>query len=290
MARLFELSYEFFPPKTQKGTDSLLATANTLLSQGPLPPAYYSVTFGAGGGDTQDKTLGTCLTLQQQDSTALCPHISCISMTEEKLRTFLDHYQQNGIQRVLVLRGDIPLGETRPSDFKYANEMVHWIRQNYGNTFHISVACYPEVHPQATNAKNDFSYFKQKVDAGADAAVSQYFYNLDSYENFINLCAQENIDIPIYPGVMPISQYEQLSRFSAVCGAEIPRWLRKQLESLTSNQQDVAEFGTMMVTHLCEGLIRLGAPGLHFYTLNQAKPTLEICHNLNLSSRQKLRI
>lgn len=286
MSLPFEISYEFFPPKTTKGSEKLITTANILMSSSPLTPAYFSVTFGAGGEQTQDKTLDTCLSMQKQNPTAICPHISCIGMSVQKLRSLLDHYQKAGITKLLVLRGDIPLGETRQSDFKYANELVAWIRETYGNTFHISVACYPEVHPQAPSARDDFSHFKAKVEAGADAAVTQYFFNLDSYENFLDLCARNNVNIPIYPGIMPISHYEQLSRFSAICGAEIPRWLRKQLESI--NPSEVAEFGAATVAHLCEGLMHLGAPGLHFYTLNQAKPSLAICEKLDFSRRQRL--
>lgn len=286
----FNLSFEFFPPKTEKGLKTLKETAKTLLAQSPISPDYFSVTFGAGGGQTQDKTLSTCLTLQDTITTPLCPHLSCVGTDKGRLTELLNRYKIMGISALLVLRGDLPLGVKSLGDFQHANELVAWIKKEYGDTFHLSVACYPEIHPQSPNAKADFEHFKRKVDAGADAAITQYFFNLDSYQYFRDLCDQANISIPIIPGIMPITQYEQLSRFSATCGAEIPRWLRKQLEAISSDKSAVEEFGTEILAQLCQGLKNNGAPGLHFYTLNKAAPCLAICEALEPKAKQKPKV
>lgn len=283
----FELSFEFFPPRTEKGVRNLQATAQALLTHSPFPPEYFSITFGAGGGATQDKTLNICLALQKAVTTPLCPHLSCVRTTKPNLRALLNNYKTMGIKALLVLRGDLPLGEKVLGDFQYANELVAWIKKEYSNTFHISVACYPEVHPQSPNAKIDFCNFKRKVDAGADAAITQYFFNLDSYDHFRELCARANITIPIVPGIMPITQYEQLSKFSAICGAEIPRWLRKRLEAISTDKAAIEKFGAETVTHLCKGLKNSGAPGLHFYTLNHAAPCLAIFSALGIKPKQQ---
>lgn len=286
----FNLSFEFFPPHTEKGLTSLQATTKTIVAESPSLPDYFSVTFGAAGSSTQDKTLTTCLALQDSVTTPLCPHLSCVGTTKAKLTILLNKYKSLGITALLALRGDLPLGVKSLGDFQHANELVTWIKKEYGDTFHISVACYPEIHPQSPNAKVDFDHFKRKVDSGADAAITQYFFNLDSYQYFKDLCAQANITIPIIPGIMPITQYEQLSRFSATCGAEIPRWLRKQLEVISGDRSAVEKFGTEILTQLCQGLKNNDAPGLHFYTLNKAGPCLAICKELGLEAKQKSKV
>jgi len=284
---VFDLSFEFFPPRSPQGLSNLKSTAQTFISQSPLRPEYFSITFGAGGSSaTQDKTLTTCIALQSAITSPLCPHVSCVGTSKSHLRTLLDQYQAMGIRALLVLRGDLPLGENSFGDFQYACDLVSWIKKKYADIFHITVACYPEIHPQASNAKADFEHFQRKVDAGADAAITQYFFNLASYEHFCSLCAKANITIPIIPGIMPITQYEQLSRFSATCGAEIPRWLRKQLETISTDPVAIAQFGTDVLVELCTNLKNSGAPGLHFYTLNKPAPTLAICQRLGLEQKK----
>ncbi len=285
---VFDLSFEFFPPRTSQGLSNLQTTAQTLIAQSPVPPEYFSVTFGAGGNSaTQDKTLTTCAALQESITSPLCPHLSCVGTNKSNLKKLLNQYQSMGIRALLVLRGDLPLGEQNFGDFQYASELVSWIKKEYGNAFHLTVACYPEIHPQSPNAKADFDNFRRKIDAGADAAITQYFFNPASYEHFCGLCAKANIQIPITPGIMPITQYEQLSRFSATCGAEIPRWLRKQLETISTDKTAVAQFGTEILVNLCTNLKDSGAPGLHFYTLNKSAPTLDICKKLGLEQKQE---
>ncbi|MGE4349267.1 MAG: methylenetetrahydrofolate reductase [NAD(P)H] [Candidatus Berkiella sp.] len=272
------LSFEYFPPHSKQGLEKLIETSQNL---NPFHPEYYSVTFGAGGS-TQERTLETCLALLETTKTNISPHISCVGTEKESIRTLLNQYKIHQIKHLVVLRGDLPSGMVAMGDFAYANELVSWIRKEYGDYFHIAIACYPEVHPQSFDAKKDFNYFKAKVEAGADEAITQYFYNPDSYFYFVEHCQKENINIPIVPGIMPITNYNQLARFSSICGAEIPRWIRKHLESISDDPQSIMSFGVDVVTHLCETLIQGGAPGLHFYTLNKSESTVDICNKLKL--------
>jgi methylenetetrahydrofolate reductase (NADPH) len=236
------------------------------------------VTFGAGGS-TRDRTLETVLEMQQEGFDA-APHLSCISSTRDEIRAILAQYRAHGIRHLVALRGDLPSGEVTGSDFRYANQLVEFIRQEAGDWFEIEVAAYPEFHPEATSARADLEAFKRKVDAGANAAITQYFYNADAYFRFMEACEAQNIHIPIVPGVMPIYNYAQLSRFSAVCGAEIPRWLKLRLLDYGDDLASLRAFGLDVVTELSERLLKGGAPGLHFYTLNQAGIISTICQRL----------
>ncbi len=273
------ISCEFFPPRTEKGVESLRRVREELTV---LNPEYYSVTFGAGGS-TQAQTFDTIVEIQQSGIDA-APHLSCIASTAENIRQLLHDYQEKGVKRIVALRGDKPSGWVgRLGEFAYANELVKFIREETGNHFTIEVAAYPEVHPQAKSATTDLDFFKQKVDAGANAAITQYFYNADSYTYFLDNCQKLGIEIPIVPGIMPIYNYEQLIRFSDTCGAEVPRWLRQRLQTLSEDKTGLREFGLDVITHLCERLIQEGASSLHFYTLNHSDFTLEIAKRLNIA-------
>jgi methylenetetrahydrofolate reductase (NADPH) len=270
-------SFEFFPPHTSEGVEKLATTRQKLAM---LHPDYFSVTFGAGGS-TRERTLEVVQQIHAEKFKA-APHISCVGSTRENIRTILQTYQQLGIKRIVALRGDLPSGMASTGEFQYANELVAFIRAETGDHFHIEVAAYPEVHPQAKSARDDILNFKRKVDSGANSAITQYFYNADSYFYFVDECRKLGITIPIVPGIMPIVKYSQLARFSDMCGAEIPRWMRKTLEGFGDDNESVQSFGLDMVTQLCEKLLAGGVSGLHFYTLNQSKPTLEICKRLGL--------
>lgn len=270
-------SFEFFPPKTPEGM-AKLREARKQLAQ--LGPKFFSVTFGAGGS-TRDRTLETVLDIQA-DGLEAAPHISCISSTREEIRTILEEYRSHGIRHLVALRGDLPSGEVAASDFRYANELVEFIRHETGDWFEIEVAAYPEFHPEAPSARADLQAFRRKVEAGADAAITQYFYNADAYFRFMDECDAMGIAIPIVPGIMPIYNYAQLARFSAVCGAEIPRWLRLRLQDYGDDLASVRTFGLDVVTALCDRLLSGGAPGLHFYTLNQAGAVSTIWQRLGL--------
>ncbi len=273
------LSCEFFPPRTEQGSLKLRQTRQELEV---LQPAFFSVTFGAGG-TTQEKTIETVLDIQQNSRFEAAPHLSCIASTQEGIRQILKNYQTHHIKRIVALRGDAPSGWVgRLGDFAFASELVQFIRAETGDHFHIEVAAYPEFHPQARTTRADLDFFKQKVEAGANSAITQYFYNPDAYFRFLDSCAQKNITIPIVPGIMPINNYEQLVRFSDTCGAEIPRWLKLRLKDLEEDKTALQDFGLDVVTQLCDHLIRGGAPGLHFYTLNQAHAILEIAQRLGL--------
>ncbi len=274
-------SFEFFPPKTADGIGKLQATSLQLAAVGPH---FFSVTFGAGGS-TRDRTFETVIDIQQKSGIETAPHLSCISSTRENIHEMLNGYMQHGIRHIVALRGDMPSGMVEAGEFRYANELVAFIRETTGDHFHIEVAAYPEYHPQATSPDRDMVNFRRKVEAGADSAITQYFYNADAYFNFIDRCAKNAIDIPIVPGIMPITNYYQLVRFSDACGAEIPRWIRKQLEVYGENLESIRAFGEEVVTRLCERLLADGAPGLHFYTLNRATPALAIWNNLGLGKR-----
>ncbi|RMD69979.1 MAG: methylenetetrahydrofolate reductase [NAD(P)H], partial [Gammaproteobacteria bacterium] len=240
-------------------------------------PEFFSVTYGAGGS-TRERTLETALEIREATGIDVAPHLSCIGSTREELRNILKTYMAHGIRRIVALRGDLPSGMAEPGELRHANELVAFIREETGDHFHIEVAAYPEFHPQAKSARDDLFYFKQKVKAGADSAITQYFYNPDAYTAFLEDCRE--LAIPIIPGIMPITNYTQLARFSAMCGAEIPRWLRWRLEDLQEDPDALLALGKKVVIGLCQRLIEEGAPGLHFYTMNRAEPTFSICQAL----------
>ncbi|MDZ4098693.1 MAG: methylenetetrahydrofolate reductase [NAD(P)H] [Methylophilaceae bacterium] len=273
------ISFEFFPPKTAEGV-AKLREARQQLAQ--LQPKFFSVTFGAGGS-TRDRTLETVLEIQGEGYEA-APHISGISSSKEEIAVLLKQYQENNIKHLVALRGDIPSGEASAGDFRYASELVTFIRQQTGDWFEIEVAAYPEFHPESSSASSDLKHFKSKVDAGANAAITQYFYNADAYFRFVDQCTSLGIDIPIVPGIMPIYNFTQLARFSSVCGADIPRWLRLRLQDFGDDLPSLRAFGIDVVTELSEKLIAGGAPGLHFYTLNQAGTITTILQRLSLSA------
>ncbi len=270
-------SMEFFPPKTPEGA-AKLREARRQLAQ--LRPRFFSVTFGAGGS-TRDRTLETVLEIQAEGISA-APHLSCIGSTQEGIREVLSTYKSHGIHHIVALRGDLPSGMADPGEFRYANELVEFIRRETGDWFEIEVAAYPEMHPQARNFRDDLRHFKHKVEAGANAAITQYFFNADAYFNFVDECEEMGLTLPIVPGIMPISNYAQLARFSAACGAEIPRWLARKLEACHDDVASIRAFGLDFVTDMCDRLLEGGAPGLHFYTLNQAGLTTTIWQRLSL--------
>ena len=270
-------SFEFFPPKTPEGKAKLRETWKQL---GQLRPRFFSVTFGAGGS-TREGTLETVLEIRAAGHEA-APHLSCIASSREDLKAQLERYRSNGIRHIVALRGDLPSGLAMSGEFRYATELVEFIRKEYGDQFHIEVAAYPEYHPQARTAQDDLRNFKRKIDAGADSAITQYFYNADAYYHFIEECEAMGVTVPIVPGIMPIGRFSQLARFSDACGAEIPRWIRNKLEGFGDDTASIRAFGLDVVTRLCDDLLRNGAPGLHFYTLNQAELTNTIWRRLGL--------
>ncbi len=270
-------SFELFPPQTPEGVEKLRLTRQQLAR---FNPKFFSVTFGAGGS-TRERTMETVLEIQAEGH-VVAPHLSCIGSTQENIRAILEKYYQAGIRHIVALRGDLPSGMAQAGEFRYASELVAFIRQEYGASFHIDVAAYPEYHPQARSAQTDFDNFKRKIETGASSAITQYFYNADAYFHFVELCESAGLDIPIVPGIMPINKFSQLMRFSDTCGAEIPRWIRKKLESYGDDSESIQAFGLDVVTSLCERLLQAGAPGLHFYTLNSANLTSKIWQRLNL--------
>ena len=270
------VSFEFFPPKTADGIANLRETRTQLAN---FKPEFFSVTFGAGGS-TRDRTMETVYEIQAE-GTAAAPHISCISSSKQEIRDLLTAYQAKGINRLVTLRGDVPSGEVSVGDFKYATELVTFIRQETGNWFHIEVAAYPEFHPEASSAAKDIANFKRKIEAGASSAITQYFYNADAYFRFLDSCQKEQINVQIVPGIMPIYNYTQLARFSGICGAEIPRWLRMRLEAYADDLPSLRDFGVDVVSELCTTLLDAGAPSLHFYTLNQAGIISNIVSNVS---------
>jgi len=272
------ISIEFFPPQTSEGADKLRSTRAKLAE---LKPEFFSVTFGAGGS-TQARTFETVFEIRREGHEA-APHLSCIGSTREQIRAILQRYQNEGIRRIVALRGDLPSGVGDPGELRYANELVAFIRAETGRHFHIEVAAYPEYHPQARSPKDDLLAFKRKVDAGADSAITQYFYNLDAYLHFRDECSALGIGVPIVPGIMPIVSFSKLARFSDACGAEIPRWMRRKFESFGDDSDSIKAFGLDVVSDLCEKLIAAGAPGLHFYSMNQAGPTIALCDRLGLT-------
>ncbi|WP_225548182.1 methylenetetrahydrofolate reductase [NAD(P)H] [Chromobacterium violaceum] len=270
-------SFEFFPPKTPEGVAKLRTTRQQLAQ---FKPQFFSVTFGAGG-TTRDGTLSTVLEIRSEGQAA-APHLSCIGSTRENIAAILNEYRGNGIRHLVALRGDIPSGMVAAGEFRYANELVEFIRAEHGDHFHIEVAAYPEFHPQARSAEDDLANFVGKVRAGADSAMTQYFFNADSYFRFVDEVRARGVDIPIVPGIMPISNFGQLCRFSDMCGAEVPRWLRLRMQSYYDDTASIRALGLDVVTELCDRLLQGGAPGLHFYTLNQAGLVSTIWQRLGL--------
>jgi methylenetetrahydrofolate reductase (NADPH) len=271
-------SFEFFPPKTPEGVSKLENTSRLLAG---LKPQFFSVTFGAGGS-TREKTFETVVDIHATSGIEVAPHISCISSTRENINEMLAAYRKEGIRRIVALRGDMPSGMVEAGEFRYANELVSYIREKTGDHFHIEVAAYPEYHPQAASPDRDLANFVRKIRAGADSAITQYFYNPDAYFHFIDRAAKAGIQVPIVPGIMPITNYHQLARFSDSCGAEIPRWIRRRLVSFGDDMASLRNFGEEVVTGLCARLLEQGVPGLHFYTLNRAEPSIAIWKNLGL--------
>jgi len=270
------VSFEFFPPKTNEGIEKL---RETRLQLAKFRPEFYSVTFGAGGS-TRDRTMETVLEIQQEGVVA-APHISCVSSSKSEIRDLLKTYQDLGIKRLVALRGDVPSGEVSVGDFRYALELVEFIRAETGDHFHLEVAAYPEFHPEAKTPTADLLNLKRKVDAGANSAITQYFYNADGYFRFMDQCATAGINVPIVPGIMPIYNITQLARFSSICGAEIPRWLKMRLEEYGDDMVSLRAFGIDVVSELCATLEAVGVPGLHFYTLNQAGIISSIIENIS---------
>ncbi len=270
------ISFEFFPPKTIEGVEKL---RETRLQLAKFKPEFFSVTFGAGGS-TRDRTMETVLEIQQEGFSA-APHISCVSSSKAEIRGLLQSYQAQGIKRLVTLRGDVPSGEVCVGDFRYALDLVEFIRAETGNHFHLEVAAYPEFHPEAKTPAADIFNLKRKIDAGANSAITQYFYNADAYFRFMDQCAAAGIDVPIVPGIMPIYNITQLARFSNICGAEIPRWLKMRLEEYGDDMASLRSFGVDVVSELCATLQAVGVPGLHFYTLNQAGIISSIIQNIN---------
>ena len=273
----FELSIEFFPPQTDEGMAKLRTTRDELAV---LKPSFFSVTYGAGGS-TRERTFAAVMEIHEAGLPA-APHLSCIGSTRDGIRSLLDVYSERHIKHLVALRGDLPSGMADAGEFRYANELVEFIRAETGDRFHIDVAAYPEWHPQARSPQHDLENFKRKIDAGADGAITQYFYSPEAYENFVDSVRAMGVTVPIVPGIMPIVGFSKLARFSDACGAEIPRWMRRKLESYGDDTASIRAFGLDVVTDLCARLLESGAPGLHFYSMNQSALSLEICKRLGL--------
>jgi len=270
-------SCEFFPPKTDKGRENI---KTTIVELKKLNPDYISCTYGAGG-TTQEGTFDTIQQIMQH-GIAAAPHITCIGSTREKIASLLKQYKDAGVSRIVALRGDLPEGMADPGEFHYANELIEFIRSETGNHFHIEVAAYPEMHPQSANMQEELLHFARKVEAGANAAITQYFYNADAWARFVEDSERLGVTIPIIPGIYPITNYIQLARFSASCGAEIPRWITSRLEGFGDDMDSIRSFGFDVTLQLCEQLIDAGATGLHFYSMNRAEPTAKLWRELNL--------
>jgi methylenetetrahydrofolate reductase (NADPH) len=269
-------SLEFFPPKTPEGVAKLAATRAELIQ---LKPEFISVTFGAGGS-TREGTLSTVLDIMREGVPG-APHLSCVGSTREGIRAILDEYRSYNIRRLVALRGDLPSGMGDIGEFRYANELVEFIRAETGDWFHIEVAAYPEMHPQARSYQADVQNFVRKVQAGANSAITQYFFNADAYFRFVDEVQALGVSIPIVPGIMPITNYTQLVRFSEACGADIPRWIKSRLQPFGDDSASIRAFGLDVVAAMCERLLKGGAPGLHFYTLNQASSTKALWQRLS---------
>jgi methylenetetrahydrofolate reductase (NADPH) len=284
MSTPLTFSFELFPPRTPEAQAKLAATIAQLAA---LKPDYFSVTHGAGGSN-QDGTYETLLAVVEHSGVEAAPHLTCVGSTRAAVAAQLARYRKAGVKRIVALRGDLPataMSAAAPGEFHYANELVSFIRKEHGDAFKIEVAAYPEMHPQAAKPSEDFEHFRRKVEAGADAALTQLFYNADAYFDFAERCDKAGIRIPIVPGIMPITSYANTMRFCSGCGADLPRWVRLRLEELQDDRPALHEFGLGVVTRLCETLLRGGAPGLHFYTINQAGPTLRLWENLGLPAR-----
>lgn len=271
-------SVELFPPRTPAGEENLTGALGPLAE---LKPAFFSVTFGAGG-TTRSGTIETVAMTMNETGIEVAPHLSCIEGTRESIGEFLDQYKDAGVRRIVALRGDLPGDMQSPGVFSCATELVGFIRERTGDYFHIEVGCYPEFHPEAESAEKDLGYFRDKVEAGADSAMTQFFYNADAYFYFVDRVESMGVDIPIIPGIMPIWDYQKVARFSAGCGAEIPQWLHKRMEAYGDDEESQRQLGVEVVTDLCQRLLDAGAPGLHFYSLNRAEPTSTIWSNLGL--------
>ena len=269
------LSFEFFPTRTEEGRKKVAITRQQLRQ---FNPEFFSCTFGAGG-TTRDGTLQTVLDIMAEDTPA-APHLSCVGSSAEDIADILNTYRAHDIKHIVALRGDIPSGMGMMDGFRYANELVSFIREQHGDWFHIEVAAYPEYHPQAKSAQADIDFFVQKCRAGADSAITQYFYNIDAYFAFVDAVRAKGIDIPIVPGIMPIASFSNLCRFSDMCGAEVPRWLRLKLQAYGDDTASIKDLGLDVVTDLCDRLLSQGAPSLHFYTLNQAGLVSTVCQRL----------
>ena len=281
MASPLSFSFELFPPRTPEGVAKLPGVIGQLAA---VRPNYFSVTYGAGGSD-QDGTYQTIVTVVEQTGVEAAPHLTCVGSTRAHIAALLDRYRKMGVKRIVALRGDLPataMSPSAPGEFHYANELVRFIRETHGDAFHIEVAAYPEMHPQAQSPGADFEHFRRKVEAGADAALTQLLYNADAYFDFVERCGKAEVKIPIVPGIMPITGFANTVRFCGGCGADLPRWVRLRLEELENDKPALLDFGAEVVTRLCESLLRGGAPGLHFYTVNQASPTLRLWKNLAL--------
>lgn len=281
MAQAIHFSFELFPPRTPEGVAKLPATVARLAA---VQPSFFSVTYGAGGSD-QDGTYDTVMRVVGQTGIQTAPHLTCVGATRAGIAALLDRYKAAGVRRIVALRGDLPataISSEAPGELHYANELVAFIRERHGDHFQLEVAAYPEMHPQAASPQADFDAFRRKVEAGASGAVTQYFFNADAYFDFAERCTRAGITVPIVAGIMPITNFTQLARFSAACGAEIPRWVRLRLEQLQDDKAALQDFGLDVITRLCEQLLKAGVPGLHFYTLNQAEPTLKLWKNLGL--------
>ncbi|MAC35838.1 MAG: methylenetetrahydrofolate reductase [NAD(P)H] [Haliea sp.] len=272
------ISFEYFPPKTPEGRSKLLESTTPALQA--LDPAFFSVTYGAGGS-TRDNTFGVVKALREQ-GLDVAPHLSFGADDAESMAALLERYRELGVTRLVALRGDIPSGMGGSGQLVYASELVAFVREHTGDHFHIEVAAYPEIHPQAESYQKDLHYLKAKLDAGANSAITQYFYNVEAYFYFLDQCAAIGIDKPIHAGIMPITNFNNLARFSRNCGAEIPRWICKRIEGYGDDQESIRKFGIEVVTQLCQTLVDNGAPGIHFYTMNQVEPTREIYRNLGL--------
>jgi len=272
-----EISIEFFPPQTPEGVEKLRAVREKLAV---LKPEFFSVTFGAGGS-TRERTFSIVKEIAAEGHQA-APHLSCVGSTRDNIREILQEYQAAGIRRIVALRGDLPSGMAEAGEFRYANELVEFIRTETGDHFRLEVGAYPEWHPQARFPRDDLANFVRKAKAGANSAITQYFYNADAYFHFVNEVRSAGVDIPIIPGIMPILSFSKLARFSDACGAELPRWMRRKFEGYGDDVDSIRAFGLDIVTALCERLLKGGAPGLHFYSMNQSTLTLEICRRLGI--------
>jgi methylenetetrahydrofolate reductase (NADH) len=281
MALAPRFSFELFPPRTAEAMGRLPGVIDKLAAAGP---DFFSVTQGAGGSD-KNGTYDTLLTVVKQTGVETAPHLTCVGSTRARIAEQMEQYRAAGVKRIVALRGDLPataMSPAAPGEFRYANELVSFIRETHGDAFQIEVAAYPEVHPQAPSPTADFANFQRKVEAGADGALTQLFYNADAYFHFVERCTKAGITIPVVPGIMPITGFANTVRFCSGCGADLPRWVRLRLEEMQEDKAGVLEFGLEVVSRLCETLLGKGAPGLHFYTINQAEPTLRLWQNLGL--------